>query len=107
MPYVCLSPHFLARAAMTTQIANKAADCAAFKLNGVKACTAAAGNNMVQVCVCVMRARAPLAIHPRFLSSRCFQFSPYLSFHLSAYLYPLYLYFTELEAACECAGSTV
>ena len=34
---------------MTMQIANKAADCAAFKLNGVKACMAAAGNNMVQV----------------------------------------------------------
>ncbi len=53
---------------MTTQIANKAADCAAFKLNGVKACTAAAGNNMVQVCV--MRVRVSLAIHPAFVRLR-------------------------------------
>jgi hypothetical protein len=52
----------LARAAMTMQIANKAADCAAFKLNGVKACTAAAGNNMVQVCRAC--SRAPLSTHP-------------------------------------------
>ena len=52
---------------MTTQIANKAADCAAFKLNGVKACTAAAGNNMVQVC----DARPRAAGHSALLSFVC------------------------------------